>query len=320
MKRYLILFSVLWSVSTGVWSDEAENNADANAVQLLINDQEYENAIARVDAALRNQRNNERLLLQRGYVLIQLNRLEEARKHYKKLKRKLKNNPEPANNLAMIYRLQGQYDDAIELFKETIKKFPDYAQAYENLGDTYIELAQIEYQRGADQIGLNDILASKASVSGNFNQIAIDNTPAGKRSSPTNQQGAKETGTTNTLEAVSEQVTQTLRSWVTTWSNRDVDNFLAHYSREFIPAGGIGLPEWIGRKTEEIGTADYIKVKLNNIRISQNAADLAIANFVQEYETDSINNRSLKSLTLKFNQDRWLILKEESRPLDSTSG
>ncbi|MGB5707114.1 MAG: tetratricopeptide repeat protein [Arenicellales bacterium] len=310
MKRYLILFSVLWAVSTGVWSDETENDADANAVQLLINDQEYENAIARVDVALRNQKNNERLLLQRGFILVQLNRLEEARKHYKKLKRKLKSNPEPANNLAMIYRLQGQYDDAIELFRETIEKFPDYSQAYENLGDTYIELAQIEYQRGADQIALNDVLASKASISSNFNQIARDNTPAGKRRSLANQLGSAEIRTVNAseesseqqplttpLEAASEQVIETLRSWVTTWSNRDVDNFLAHYSREFIPAGGVGLPEWIGRKTEGISSTDFIKVRLNDIRISQNAADLVIANFVQEYETDSVNNRSLKSLT-----------------------
>ena len=178
---------------------------------------------------------------------------------------------------------------------------------------------------GANKIPEYDVLASKATISENFNQIALNNTQAGKRRALAAEQGsatnnadsqASSDPEVTPLKPPSEQVTDTLRSWVTTWSNRDIDNFLAHYSREFVPADGLGLPEWIGKRTEELGSTDFIKVRLNEIRITQSASDLIIANFIQEYETDSVNNRSLKSLTLKFYQDRWLILKEESRPLD----
>lgn len=327
MIRVFFLYTIFLFLFTPVWSDQSSARKDAEAVQQLINEQEFENAIARVDAALSQHKKDERLLLQRGFILVQLNQLEAAQKHYKKLKRKLKNNPEPGNNLAMVYRLQGEYAEAVELFKDTIEKFPDYAQAYENLGDTYIEMAQKEYQRGVDNIPDHELLTSKASISQSFNQISTDNTPSGKRralaaSQATSENTAAESAnhsgsqpTVTPLRSPSDQVTDTLRSWVTTWSNRDVDNFLAHYSREFVPADGLGLPEWIGKRTEELSSTDFIKVRLNEIRITQSSADLIIANFIQEYETDSVNNRSLKSLTLKFYQDRWLILKEESRPL-----
>jgi peptidyl-prolyl cis-trans isomerase B (cyclophilin B) len=56
---------------------------------------------------------------------------------------------EPHNNLAVLYLRQGQPQKARQALERAIRNRPDYALAYENLGDLYVQLAFEAYDRGS---------------------------------------------------------------------------------------------------------------------------------------------------------------------------
>ena len=171
--------------ATPVLAETAETTA--NRVSELIIQLQFKDAHEAVDKALETHNNNEQLLLQKGFILVQLGLLEEAKKHYQDLMVMLKHSPEPWNNLAMVYRLQGNSESALDQFRQTIIKFPDFTQAHENLGDTYIELAGNHYHYGAAQLKHRGQLFSKAELIRNFNQVVEENTAALKAEKPNNE-------------------------------------------------------------------------------------------------------------------------------------
>jgi len=56
---------------------------------------------------------------------------------------------EPYNNLAVIYAARGDYERAKGALEMSIRANPDYATAYENLGDVHVQLAAQAYGRAA---------------------------------------------------------------------------------------------------------------------------------------------------------------------------
>jgi Flp pilus assembly protein TadD len=55
--------------------------------------------------------------------------------------------PEPYNNLAAIYAAEADLEQARELLLELLRRQPDYAVGYENLGDIYAKMAADAYAR-----------------------------------------------------------------------------------------------------------------------------------------------------------------------------
>ncbi|MHB0983674.1 MAG: tetratricopeptide repeat protein [Thiobacillus sp.] len=55
--------------------------------------------------------------------------------------------PEPYNNLAVLYALQGQYEAAKNALEMAIRAHPGYATAHENLGDIHAKMAAIAYDK-----------------------------------------------------------------------------------------------------------------------------------------------------------------------------
>jgi len=55
--------------------------------------------------------------------------------------------PEPYNNLAVIYASQNRYDAARYALEMAIRAHPGYATAHENLGDIYVKMASIAYEK-----------------------------------------------------------------------------------------------------------------------------------------------------------------------------
>ncbi len=53
--------------------------------------------------------------------------------------------PEPYNNLAVLYAGQGDFDKARTALEMAVRINPNYATAYENLGDVYAKLASQSY-------------------------------------------------------------------------------------------------------------------------------------------------------------------------------
>ncbi len=55
--------------------------------------------------------------------------------------------PEPHNNLAVLYAKQGQYELARRELETAVAAAPDYAVGRENLGDVYVRLAALQFEK-----------------------------------------------------------------------------------------------------------------------------------------------------------------------------
>lgn len=87
------------------------------------------------------------LQLLKGVTLAELGRQEEALAVFLKMTQDFPDQPEPYNNLAVLYARQKQYDKARNALESAIRTHPSYAVAHQNLGDVYARLASQAYER-----------------------------------------------------------------------------------------------------------------------------------------------------------------------------
>jgi tetratricopeptide (TPR) repeat protein len=69
--------------------------------------------------------------------------------------------PEPHNNLAVLYAQKGEYALARDELEAAIAAAPDYAVAYENLGDIYARLAAVNYEKALARDARNKTAPAK---------------------------------------------------------------------------------------------------------------------------------------------------------------
>jgi len=138
-------------------------------------------ALKQVEAFLAEHPGEYDALLLKGYLLSQLGRNGGAEKIYRSLIRKHPKNPEPYNNLAVLYASAGQYEKAAETLKQALGTHPSYSIAYENLGRVYGRSASEAYSRalGVEPPKESDgegLVMLKLSPNG-----AADQAPAGQK-------------------------------------------------------------------------------------------------------------------------------------------
>lgn len=83
----------------------------------------------------------------RGLALSRTGRRDQAIEVFSNLTRDYPQLPEPYNNLAVIYAQQGDYEKARDALEAALATHPSYATAHENLGDIYAALASASYNR-----------------------------------------------------------------------------------------------------------------------------------------------------------------------------
>jgi Flp pilus assembly protein TadD len=106
-------------------------------------------ALARADAQLALNPRDAQLRFVRGVILTELKRTDEARAVFQRLSEDFPELPEPYNNLAVLYAGEGRLENARAALERALAAAPNYATAYENLGDVYLQMAADAYQRAA---------------------------------------------------------------------------------------------------------------------------------------------------------------------------
>ncbi len=314
-RRNRILIFLLFLLPLSVMAD-----ADTE-LQDLFSQEDYESALLLVETQLQSDPNNVQWMLARGFTLVKLGRLDKAEAYYLQLIGRLPDRPEPRNNLAMVYNLRGEFGKAVKALDQIIIDFPNYARAYENLGDTYINIAQYQYQLGLDKTG-EAIFERKSRLSENFDQIANHLNPPQifKKSDlvPTDGSGQVQRQlqkpVNNELE---KSVYLSLQAWAKDWMSMDFNRYGTHYARQFVPQSGISIDAWMEKKKRVFARAGSIQVALSEIDIKVKG-DTALIWFIQLYNSDEIRQKSKKFLELRRSDQSWLIVKEESQELDIT--
>ena len=150
-----LLAFLLCSAATLALADEVSE------VNQLIKAGQVDQATAKLDQFLAAKPKDPQLRFLKGVLLSDGKHTADAITVFTLLSEDYPELPEPYNNLAVLYAGQGQYDKARVALEAAVRGNPNYATAYENLGDVYARLAAQAYSRALALDGNNAALPPK---------------------------------------------------------------------------------------------------------------------------------------------------------------
>lgn len=108
---------------------------------------DYAAAVTRLEALLklRPREAQGRFLL--GTAQAAMGNTDAAIATYRALTEDYPELPEPYNNLAVLYADRGDYNGARIALETAVATAPDWSTAHENLGDLYVRIATVEYEK-----------------------------------------------------------------------------------------------------------------------------------------------------------------------------
>jgi Flp pilus assembly protein TadD len=112
----------------------------------LLAEKKYAEAIVVLDALTAERPREPQARFLKGVALADSGRTDDAIAVYLSLLADFPELPEVRNNLAVLYAQKGNYEGARDELAAAILAAPDYAIAYENLGDVYARLAGVNYE------------------------------------------------------------------------------------------------------------------------------------------------------------------------------
>ena len=113
----------------------------------LLAEKKYAEAIVVLDALSADRPREPQARFLKGVALADSGKTDDAIAVYLGLVADFPELPEVRNNLAVLYGQKGNYDGARDELTAAILAAPDYAIAYENLGDVYARLAGSNYEK-----------------------------------------------------------------------------------------------------------------------------------------------------------------------------
>jgi hypothetical protein len=117
--------------------------------------------------------------------------------------------------------------------------------------------------------------------------------------------------------AMHDEVLAAVEMWRQAWATQNTDRYLAAYSSEFTPAGGVTLVAWRAQRLSRIGKAQDIKLSLEQLEV-QVLGNQSTVRFYQFYNAVHVQDTMRKLLRLERSGGHWHII-EESLDVASTA-
>jgi outer membrane protein assembly factor BamE len=108
-----------------------------------------------------------------------------------------------------------------------------------------------------------------------------------------------------------EPILKALNDWVSAWTRRDDDAFIAAYDASFVPQGGGSRADWEKRRRLLMDVAKNIEVRIDSPSIDRASDGMATVTFNQFYRSDSYRDAVVKQLRMVDRDGRWLIVDEK---------
>jgi tetratricopeptide (TPR) repeat protein len=299
---WLVLAAPLWAASPAV--EEA---------QQLIARGQFDQALQRLEGHLSSAPQDAEARFTRGLVLVRLNRNDDAAKAFSDLTRDYPQLPEPYNNLAVIYAQQGEYDKARDALEAALATHPSYPVAHENLGDIYAALAAAAYNRALSLDQNNASVRAKLSLINQLDSLADSGATVAARAPALAPLPASATPPAPMAKGETEAITKAVQDWAAAWSAKDVEKYLSFYATDFVPEGGTSRQAWADQRKARIGKPKDIKVAVSNVQVGPSATGVASVTFQQDYQSDTLSNKSTKVLEMVKSGNDWRIRREYTR-------
>jgi tetratricopeptide (TPR) repeat protein len=159
LQKTLLVSGLLAALfAAPVFADEAAD------VGKLMRAGQYGEALSKVDAILAQRPKDAQMRFMKGVILTEQNKSSEAIAIFTDLTKDFPELPEPYNNLAVLYAAAGQYEKARAALDMAIRTNPSYATAYENLGDIHAKLASQAYDKALQLDSSNTTAKSKLTL------------------------------------------------------------------------------------------------------------------------------------------------------------
>jgi tetratricopeptide (TPR) repeat protein len=137
---------------------------DVQEAAKLLKAGQHKQALDRVNKVLAAKPRDAQARFLKGLIFTEQGKSKEAIEIFTQLTKDYPELPEPYNNLAVIYASQGQYEKARAALEQSIRTHPSYATAYENLGDVYAKLASQAYDKALQIDSSNTAAKNKLSL------------------------------------------------------------------------------------------------------------------------------------------------------------
>jgi tetratricopeptide (TPR) repeat protein len=287
----------------------------------------------------------------KGIAQSELGRANDAIQTFQSLTEDYPELPEPYNNLAVLYSSKGQFEKARVALELAIQTHPSYATAHENLGDIYAKLASQAYDKAlqldrgnngaATKLNLvRDLFSTNPKANTAPRVSAAAATPSApptvvaaapvqptSPSAPATKSTPITQATTPAAAPVTPPVAKptapaapdsradvvaAVNRWAKAWSARNADGYLASYAKSFSPENRQTKSAWAAARRERVTSPKRINVQVLDPVVEMVSSNEARVVFRQRYESDSLNTRSRKTLTLVKEDGDWRISRERS--------
>ncbi len=333
--RSLVLQSIRWlalSLSLMFSTAQADEHSD---VSQLIRSGKLADALAKAEQFLAVKPQDLQMRFFKGVIQRDSGRISEAIETFTRLTEDYPEQPEPYNNVAVLYASQNRFDKALVALEMAIRTNPSYATAHENLGDVYAKLASQAYTKSLQLDGSNQALAPKLTrlrelfgpsgakaqkpaaptVNGAPASVVTKAAPASpkpvvaKATAGADAAPATQSPAATADSGAAKEVELAVQAWASAWAAKDVKSYLANYAADFAPATRQSRSDWEQERQQRISSKSSISVTLANLSVTV-SANKAYARFRQDYKADKLQASDRKTLELVKKGDQWQIVKE----------
>lgn len=108
-----------------------------------------------------------------------------------------------------------------------------------------------------------------------------------------------------------QELSKVVETWRADWESRDMQRYLAHYSRSF-KAGGQDYAQFAAQKQQVNAGKTWIKLGLKNVSIFRNPGqeEVVVVSFDQDYSSNNLSNRMKKRQYWLREGGQWKIIYE----------
>jgi Flp pilus assembly protein TadD len=108
----------------------------------------------------------------------------------------------------------------------------------------------------------------------------------------------------------SADVIAAVNQWAKNWAGKNPEGYLAAYSQSFKPEDGTSRATWSAARRERVSSPKRISVELLGTTVEMTSATQAKVTFRQAYNSDALQTRSRKTLSMVKEGAVWRIVRE----------
>jgi len=110
-------------------------------------------------------------------------------------------------------------------------------------------------------------------------------------------------------ESRQQAIENMLKAWAKAWARQDTDAYLAYYDAAYAPEGTT-RKAWESERRSRIARPDWIKIQLEDIKVSLPGPDVAVVTLRQRYSAPRYTDMTLKRIGVMLQGDAWVIISE----------